>query len=253
VLGSYDIDFRILEGDATRWISARGRGDDMGIVGRIMFGVFLDVTERKRAEELHELLAREMSHRVKNLFALAAALSTISARSTSSSEEMAKDFTQRLTSLSHAHDLVRPNAGEADGRTTFLQDMFEVLLAPYDDRTRRRIHIALPNVPVGEGAVTALALIVHELATNSMKYGALSAAAGNIKIFGAVDADEVSLTWRERGGPAVPGRPERTGFGSVLVSQSISGQLGGSIRSDWPTEGIMIWLTINKARLVETR
>jgi len=65
LLGAYDIDFRILVGDEIRWIAARGQGDDDGIVGRIMFGVFLDVTQRKQAEEAHELLAGEMSHRVR--------------------------------------------------------------------------------------------------------------------------------------------------------------------------------------------
>ncbi len=74
LLGAYDIDFRILVGDEIRWIAARGQGDDNGIVGRTMFGVFLDVTQRKQAEEAHELLAGEMSHRVKNLLHVAAGL-----------------------------------------------------------------------------------------------------------------------------------------------------------------------------------
>ena len=77
ILGPYEIDFRIMRGDDVRWVSARGRGEDQGIIGRTMFGVFLDVTERKLAEEAREMLASEMSHRVKNLFAIAAALSEI--------------------------------------------------------------------------------------------------------------------------------------------------------------------------------
>ena len=74
ILGAYETDFRILLGDEIRWISARGRGDDQGIVGRVMFGIFLDVTVRKRAEESREMIAQEMSHRIKNLFSIAAAL-----------------------------------------------------------------------------------------------------------------------------------------------------------------------------------
>jgi len=81
VVGSYEIDFRILSGGAIRWISARGQGDDADIADRIMFGIFLDVTQRKQAEEANELLAGEMSHRVKNLLTIASALTQITSRS----------------------------------------------------------------------------------------------------------------------------------------------------------------------------
>jgi hypothetical protein len=114
VVGSYETDFRILLGDEVRWIASRGRGDDVGMVARIMFGIFLDVTGRKQAEEGHELLAGEMSHRVKNLLAIAAGLAQITSRSTSSTTDMARELTQRLTALGRAHDLVRPlPAGKA--------------------------------------------------------------------------------------------------------------------------------------------
>ena len=108
VVGAYEIDFRIIVGDELRWISARGQGEDVGIVGRIMFGIFLDVTGRKQAEEGHELLAGEMSHRVKNLLAIASALTAITSRSTTSAVDMAREITQRLTALGRAHDLIRP-------------------------------------------------------------------------------------------------------------------------------------------------
>ena len=108
VMGPYETDFRIIVGDEIRWIAARGQGEDVGIVGRTMFGVFLDVTGRKQAEEGHELLAGEMSHRVKNLLAIAAALTTMTSRSAATTEEMARELTARLTALGRAHDLVRP-------------------------------------------------------------------------------------------------------------------------------------------------
>src|SRR5215208_6922908 len=81
VLGAYETDFRIIVGEEIRWIAARGQGEDVGIVGRTMFGIFLDVTARKHAEEGHELLAGEMSHRVKNLLAIATSLTNITSRS----------------------------------------------------------------------------------------------------------------------------------------------------------------------------
>ncbi len=90
--GPYQIDFRILLGDVIRWVSARGRGADEGIVGRIMFGVFLDSTARKEAEEAREMLAGEMSHRVKNLFAIVSSLASIAARSAVTTTEMERDL-----------------------------------------------------------------------------------------------------------------------------------------------------------------
>jgi hypothetical protein len=97
--GPYDFDFRVLRGDGIRWVSARGRGADEGIVGRIMFGVFLDSTARKEAEEAREMLAGEMSHRVKNLFAIAASLTSIAARSAATTTAMERDLRQRLAML----------------------------------------------------------------------------------------------------------------------------------------------------------
>src|ERR1700681_3331796 len=104
IQGPYEIDFRILVGAEVRWISARGQGNDEGIVGRIMFGIFLDVTGRKQAEEANELLAGEMSHRVKNLLAIASGLTAITSRSTQTSADMARELTHRLTALGRAHD-----------------------------------------------------------------------------------------------------------------------------------------------------
>lgn len=108
IVGSYEIDFRIIVEDEIRWISARGIGDDTALHDGQMFGVFLDVTGRKQAEEGHELLAGEMSHRVKNLLAIAMGLTNITSQSTTTAKEMATELTGRLAALGRAHDLVRP-------------------------------------------------------------------------------------------------------------------------------------------------
>ncbi|MCQ1856276.1 HWE histidine kinase domain-containing protein, partial [Neorhizobium galegae] len=147
VVGPYEIDFRILVGPDVRWISARGQGSDAGIRDRIMTGIFLDVTGRKQAEEGHELLAGEMSHRVKNLLALASGLTKITSRSSSSIDDMTKQLTQRLTALGRAHDLVRPLPG-GQGSAALLGDLFTVLLAPYDDDGdfAERSRVAVPRM-----------------------------------------------------------------------------------------------------------
>lgn len=250
ILGAYEIDFRILHGKDVRWISARGRGDDEGIVDRIMFGVFLDVTERKMAEEAREMLAGEMSHRLKNLFAIASSLTTIAARSTATSAEMARDLIQRLTALNRAHDLVRPHLGEPK-RAAPLGDLLAVLLAPYRGEAANtdQIRLFVPELLVGDASATSLALIVHELATNSLKYGALSNAAGKLEVVCVEKEGEVIITWTELGGPPVAISRGPPGFGSQLVWRSISGQLGGTIAFDWRTEGVVVNLRINKARL----
>ena len=249
MLGAYEIDFRILHGGEVRWVSARGRGDDQGIVGRVMFGVFLDVTERKLAEEAREMLAGEMGHRVKNLFAIAAALTAISARSTTTTTEMSRDLTQRLTALSRAHDLVRPVLSEPK-KAAPLADLLAVLLAPYADKgAGDRVRISVPELLVGEASATTLALIVHELATNSIKYGALSTATGTIDVSCTEHDSEVVIIWTERGDPAVVASKGPAGFGSQLVTRSISSQLGGTIAFDWPAEGVIVTLRMSKARL----
>ncbi len=250
ILGAYEVDFRILHGKVVRWVSARGRGDDQGIVGRLMFGVFLDVTERKMAEEAREMIAGEMAHRVKNLFSIASALTSISERSTATTEEMSRDLRLRLFALNRAHDLVRPVPGDAK-RAAHLGDLLALLLAPYagEGLLGERVRVVVPKLLVGEAPATTLALVVHELATNSIKYGALSSATGTIDVSCVAAHDEAVITWTERGGPEVSPPNGRAGFGSRLVVNAVYGQLGGTIDFDWHSEGVVAVLRTSKARL----
>ena len=250
VLGPYETDFRIMLGEEIRWIAARGQGEDVGIVGRTMFGIFLDVTGRKQAEEGHELLAGEMSHRVKNLLTIAAGLTEITSRTTTSTQDMARELIQRLTALGRAHDLVRP-LPERQGSAALLGDLLSVLLAPYDDlgAFSGRIRVAVERMGIGEAAATSLAMIVHELATNSLKYGSLSSDEGTLDVSTQVEGGEFKLMWIERGGPPVKAPPEAEGFGSKLVRRSVSRQLGGSISYDWSPEGLIATVTLNRAKL----
>ena len=250
VLGPYETDFRILVDDEVRWASARGQGQDVGIIGRTMFGIFQDVTGRKQAEEGHELLAGEMSHRVKNLLAIAAGLAQITSRSTATTEDMARELTQRLTALGRAHDLVRPLPG-GQGEAALLGDLLSVLLAPYDDlgAFSGRIRVAVERMGVGEVAANSLALIVHELATNSLKYGALAAEAGTLDVTSTADAEFVSLIWMEQGGAPVSAPPERVGFGSRLVDRSVTRQLGSAIDYDWFRGGLTATVRLSRDRL----
>ncbi|SOC90439.1 Two-component sensor histidine kinase, contains HisKA and HATPase domains [Rhizobium sp. AN5] len=249
--GPFEIDFRILtEAEHVRWVSARGQGNGGDTEATKMTGIFLDVTGRKQAEEGHELLAGEMSHRVKNLLALASGLTAMTSRSTETKEEMARQLTERLTALGRAHDLVRP-LPNGEGRAALLGDIFSVLLAPYDDAGAfaGRIRVAVPRMGLGEKSATGLALVIHELATNSLKYGALSTDAGLLDVSGTAGDGVIDIVWAEHGGPVDDPGQRSDGFGSKLVQRTIAGQLGGNIAYDWTDGGVVIKIRMSEEAL----
>jgi two-component sensor histidine kinase len=251
IMGAYEIDFRIMIGEELKWISARGQGDDAAMVQRIMFGIFIDVTGRKQAEEGRELLAGEMSHRVKNLLAIASGLTAITSRSTKTVEDMAHELTLRLTALGRAHDLVRPLPGQTEAPSALLGDLLTVLLAPYDDlgAFSGRIRVSVPRMSVGESATTVFALIVHELATNSLKYGALSVDTGMLDVSCSAHDEAVTLIWTETGGPQGRTATATSGYGSKLIERSVIGHLRGSIDYEWLEGGLVVTLKVDPLQL----
>ena len=252
ISGSYEIDFRVIVEDEIRWISARGQGADAGILDRLMFGIFLDVTGRKQAEEGSELLAGEMSHRVKNLLAIATSLTRMTGNSAASVEQMTRSLTERLTALGRAHDLVRPLPGE-QGKAALLGDLLAVLLAPYDETAAfsGRIRVAVPRMGVGQRTAMTLAMVVHELATNSVKHGALSSHEGGLDVSCSTGGDFLELVWAETGGPKVTDVPVLTGFGSRLIERSVASQLGGQLTYDWQESGVVVTVRMQQSRLAQ--
>lgn len=246
--GAYEIDFRIMHDDEVRWISSRGRGDDEGIVGRVLFGVFLDVTVRKLAEEAREMITGEMQHRIKNLFSLTSALSAIAARTTTTKDEMADDLRRRIVALSAAHNLIHPAFGEQK-RATLLQELLTVLLKAYaeDSAGAQGVTVSAPDVLIGEQSTTSLAMIVHELATNSAKYGALSTAHGRLDVSCVETGGEIVLVWTESGSPAKP-PTGLDGFGSKLTEKVIT-QIRGSVARRWTDDGLVVALRVSTAQL----
>jgi two-component sensor histidine kinase len=247
--GAYETDFRILHRDGVRWVSARGRGDDEGIVRRMMYGVFLDVSVRKAAEEDRALITMEMHHRIKNLFSLSSALAVIASRSTTTKEAMLEDLTLRLNALHEAHALINPGFHDQKAAVT-LGGLLAMLLKPYslDPSVSGNVSISVPEIRVGEHSMTTLAMVIHELATNSAKYGAASAEAGKL-IVSCHDAnDDVELVWNESGGPVPDASVVDSGFGSLMMERVIK-QVEGSISRKWTDEGLIITLRMNKARL----
>jgi two-component sensor histidine kinase len=249
VPGPFDVDFRVKTGAGIRWISARGQGAGLCIVERVMFGIFMDVTDRKRAGKARELLAGEMSHRLKKLFAVTSAPTGIAARSTSTTAEMATDLTRRIAALGVAHDLSRPVPGQCAASPVRLDELLDVLLAPYRDGTRGKIDVHGTDVRVGEAGGNALAMIAHELATNSIKHGALSMSGGTLDIACDVHGGEVVVVWTERGGPHVEAPVGGGGFGTKLIARSLSGQFAGSATYEWPRSGLVATIPMSSTRL----
>ena len=221
---AYSFDFRIGDGPDARWISARGVGGEAGQVGEWVQAIFLDITERKRAEEAERLLAAELAHRVSNMFTVARALTAIVARDAKSAPLFAEDLSRRFGVLHEATTLAT-RSHRLDQGSVRLQQLAERILTPYRDGAEIKVEIADEAV-VEPGHVNDYAMIFHELATNSAKYGALSGG-GTLCLRGGVTDGAVTLSWDETGAPAGGPKADGTGFGSRLLCQTIERSLGG--------------------------
>jgi PAS domain S-box-containing protein len=217
---------------------------------------FIDITERRRAQEQQSLMLRELSHRIKNLFAITGGMIALSARTASTPKEYAASLGGRLDALALAHDLILPAAPGEDGpqaEPARLDDLLEKILSPYAGKPNSadsvRVSMGGPPVALGPQTVTTFALIIHELATNAAKYGALSVEEGRLRITWTCDAEFLALKWQEIGGPPVAGAPTTEGFGTVLSNHSVRVQLGGSLAHDWNATGLSVELAAPLERL----
>ena len=208
-----------------------------------------DITKGKQAQETQALLLGEMRHRVNNLFAVTNALVGMIARSVKTPQEMAAAIQARLAALNRAHELTRPSLinTEAEPSQIMLSTLIRAILAPYSSENSgnpERINITGCDLLISERAITSVALILHELATNATKYGALSAATGVVHVDCALVKDELLVTWKEQGGPSINGDPDREGFGGKLARQIVVHQFGGKIFNEWNPAGLFVHLTL---------
>jgi PAS domain S-box-containing protein len=215
-----------------------------------------DISERKHARQQRELLLREMSHRVKNLFAVAGGLVAMSARHAATPQDLSSAVRDRLSALAQAHELARPgptDTGEPTEKTT-LHGLIGAILAPYAGEPSaegERFVLAGRDFRIGGSAVADMALVLHELATNAAKYGALTASAGTVRIDTNVEGDELVLEWTESGGALITAVPDNEGFGNMLLHRVVVGRFGGQIARDWRPEGLAVRLSLPVARLAE--
>lgn len=203
-----------------------------------------DITERQRAVDRQTLLLREMDHRVKNLFALAASIVQLSAREAGTAAELAQSVVSRLTTLSRAHSLTMTGGANAANADHALHALIHVILEPFwTSGQTGRITITGEDVDLREDLVTPLALLLYELATNAVKYGGLSSSDGRIVISSRVGPDGLTLNWKEFGGPSVSGPMAPDGFGSKLMAATAR-QLG-AISHHWEKDGLRVEILIS--------
>ncbi len=228
-----------------RWMLSRAVAarDDQGGVVR-WFGACTDIDDLKRLEQGRDLVSQELSHRIKNIFAVVGALIALSARRHPEAKAFADALRARVDALARAHAFVRPHTEASRptlGPTTlhaFLADLFQAYRDEGD--ADARVRITGDDAVFDDQAATAVALLFNELATNAAKYGALSVPEGRVDLETARDGDRFRLSWTETGGPRLEGPPGRSGFGSALTALSVEGQLGGRLSREWRPEGLKI-------------
>jgi PAS domain S-box-containing protein len=248
----YEIEYRLRDANGDyRWVLGRAlpMRNDKGEIVR-WFGTCTDIHEQKVASEQRELISNELSHRIKNIFAVISGLITVSSRQHPEIKSVADDLRNRVMALGKAHDFVRPHseASRSATRQTSLHGMLAELLAPYQSAECERISICGEDPGLDDRSATPLALLFHELATNAAKYGALSTADGRVGLTMRSADGKVILEWREQNGPA-PHEPASSGFGSRLIAMSVEQQLGGAIERQWLPEGLQVVVTIPRSAM----
>ncbi|HZZ61427.1 MAG TPA: sensor histidine kinase [Roseiarcus sp.] len=203
-----------------------------------------DVSARRRADEAQKLLLAELNHRVRNLLASVIAMVVQAERGASSAAEFRHKLSARLHALSRAHDLLSAGAwSEAD-----VEEVVRSTLEPHLSAERTRFQIDGGQVKVTPDTALALNMALHELATNAMKYGALTASHGKIAIRWFADRDHpafVRLIWTESGGPTVSA-PERDGFGTRLLDRAFAA-CGGEAKVRFRPEGVVCEVVFARA------
>lgn len=271
----YESRYRLKQRDGSyRWVLARARPMPSKVATRLRWaGTVTDVDDAYRHSENNKLLALELSHRIKNIFAVISGLISLTSRNRPEADVFAGELNSKIRALGRAHDFVRPVDNEMGDS---LHGLLEILLKPYAEQTSGRITVRGDGVTIGVQSATPLALVFHEFATNAAKYGALSVPEGKVSVtLSHTDestTDEVEtesagtagngktgragrnakkgfavIEWEEIGGPALVGsteNPPHNGFGTRLVEMTVTSQLRGKLEREMRPEGFVARLTL---------
>lgn len=227
--------------DQDVWLLLRGEIKYASGAQPDVFGVALDITERKRAEQHLILLNHELNHRVKNSLAMVQAIAHQSLRGAESVEKARHSFGARLAALARAHDVLTQQSWVGAD----LREIVAGLVAAHDE-DKTRFEISGPPVSLPAKAALSLSMALHELATNAVKYGALSTDEGRVEVAWETtpaspsggSSSRLRLVWREYGGPPVRA-PERQGFGRRLIERGLASEVGGSARIAFEPTGVV--------------
>jgi two-component sensor histidine kinase len=213
---------------------------------RLLAQAGLDAAEQKVVERLQRIVMEEMHHRVKNTLATVMAITTQSLRTAESLEHGRQAIEFRLLALGRVQDLLL----QANWTSAKLATILKTAIDPFDVEGAGRFFVQSSDIEVSAAAVLPLAMVLNELCTNAVKYGALSNAAGRIDISATVDAlgEQFHLRWAEKDGPAVS-PPTRRSFGSRLIEHSFVSQLQGEARLTFAPSGVICDLDIPVAAL----
>jgi PAS domain S-box-containing protein len=224
-----------------RWFLSRDSllsNDEMG-KPLLIIGSASDITEQKLAEQHKELLADEMRHRARNLVSIVQAIGRMSRpKNQPEANRYIDTFMGRLVTLLNTGGIVLSSAA----RTADLEAVVRTTLAPFrSESAPNRISTGGPAVALLERTAGGLALALHELATNALKYGALSVETGSVSLTWSQSTQEEKqhfvMVWQESGGPSVS-TPTSEGFGGMVIRQSVAREAGGSVTLDYLPEGL---------------
>jgi two-component sensor histidine kinase len=219
----------------------QARSGELEAVGEAFDGLVEELmrrqTARAHAEAQRKILMEELQHRVKNTLAVVQAIAGQSLRGAADLSTARANFTARLRALADAHDILLANNWEA----AELTDLLSRTMRPFHDDRTNRVVMSGPPLRLRPAAALSLVLAVHELATNAVKYGALSNDNGQVRIEWHVEGRDSEsrfhLNWCERGGPAVAASA-RVGFGSRLIQGALSGEMHGNVRMAFDPDGL---------------
>jgi len=215
---------------------------------RVLARNVMTIIEARREAEARDVIARELAHRIKNLFALFQSLIHFSSGH-SDAALMRDELIARTAALAMAHGMVA--AGEAPGATGAigLRALFDTLFAPYHGAAGARHSVSGADISIPAHLVTPLSLVFHELATNAAKYGALAHDDGSVAIVLDGEGDRIAIEWRERGVAHAGDAPTHSGFGSRMVDTVVRRQLDGVLDKQWATDGLVVRLEMPRAPL----
>jgi PAS domain S-box-containing protein len=231
-----EIEFRITGSQGVAWILGRARAfkNGGGAIPRVL-GTLLDITDRKSAESHQQLLMAELDHRVKNILANVAAIARLSSSNAVSIGAFASALDGRIHAMSTAHDLLRQSSWTG----VDLHELVQGALAPFRSRTENDITVDGERLRLTSKFAQSMALVLHELVTNAVKHGALSAPGGKVSVSwsrsAGPDGDRILFSWKERDGPICI-KPNQSCFG-LSVIRSAASERGGHAEMRFPPEG----------------